>query len=144
MEHVNDWCFRDIYKGGLWDDDLHVCAHKGRHNLGRSTTVSVNRINGHVPTSYKLSDITHANKHFSTSNESGLHFVPFSSLKCSVYIFNICIKNVTEQIRTEFYLFNSNNTCNFVYEEYRKAVSLRHYVIYTRMQIHILDNTCSW
>ena len=27
MEHVNDWCFRDIYKGGLWDDDLHVCAH---------------------------------------------------------------------------------------------------------------------
>ena len=26
MEHVNDWCFRDIYKGGLWDDDLHVCA----------------------------------------------------------------------------------------------------------------------
>ena len=27
MEHVNDWCFRDIYKGGLWEDDLHVCAH---------------------------------------------------------------------------------------------------------------------
>ena len=26
VEHVNDWCFRDIYKGGLWDDDLHVCA----------------------------------------------------------------------------------------------------------------------
>ena len=26
MEHVNAWCFRDIYKGGLWEDDLHVCA----------------------------------------------------------------------------------------------------------------------
>ena len=29
MEHVNDWCFRDIYNGGLRDDDLHVCALKG-------------------------------------------------------------------------------------------------------------------
>ena len=26
MEHVNDWCFRDIYKGGLWKDDLDACA----------------------------------------------------------------------------------------------------------------------
>ena len=24
MENVNDWCFRDIYKGGLWEDDLDV------------------------------------------------------------------------------------------------------------------------
>ena len=24
MEHVNGWCFRGIYKGGLWEDDLHV------------------------------------------------------------------------------------------------------------------------
>ena len=24
MEHVNDWCFRDIYKGGLWEDDLYM------------------------------------------------------------------------------------------------------------------------
>ena len=28
VEHMNDWCFRDIYKGDLWDDDLHVCALK--------------------------------------------------------------------------------------------------------------------
>ena len=28
MEHGNDWCFRDIYKGGLCDDNLHVCALK--------------------------------------------------------------------------------------------------------------------
>ena len=28
MEQVNNWCFRDIYKGGLWEDDLHVCAQK--------------------------------------------------------------------------------------------------------------------
>ena len=28
MEQVNNWCFRDIYKGGLWEDDLHVCALK--------------------------------------------------------------------------------------------------------------------
>ena len=20
MEHVNDWCFRDIYKGGVWEE----------------------------------------------------------------------------------------------------------------------------
>ena len=26
MEHVNDCCFRDIYKGGLWEEDLDVCA----------------------------------------------------------------------------------------------------------------------
>ena len=24
MEHVNGWCFRGIYKGGLWEDDLHL------------------------------------------------------------------------------------------------------------------------
>ena len=24
MEHGNGWCFRGIYKGGLWEDDLHV------------------------------------------------------------------------------------------------------------------------
>ena len=27
MEHVNDCCFHDIYKGGLWED-LDVCALK--------------------------------------------------------------------------------------------------------------------
>ena len=27
MKHVNDWCFRDIYKGGLWEDDLYVSVH---------------------------------------------------------------------------------------------------------------------
>ena len=26
MEHVNDWCFRDVYKDGLWEEDLYVCA----------------------------------------------------------------------------------------------------------------------
>ena len=26
MEHMNGWCFRGIYKGGLWEDDLHVLA----------------------------------------------------------------------------------------------------------------------
>ena len=26
MEYVNGWCFRGIYKGGLWEDDLHVSA----------------------------------------------------------------------------------------------------------------------
>ena len=26
MEHVSGWCFRGIYKGGLWEDDLHVSA----------------------------------------------------------------------------------------------------------------------
>ena len=27
MEHVNGWCFRGIYKGGLRENDLHVSAH---------------------------------------------------------------------------------------------------------------------
>ena len=26
MEHVNGWCFRGIYKGGLWENDIHVSA----------------------------------------------------------------------------------------------------------------------
>ena len=26
MENVNGWCFRGIYKGGLWENDLHVSA----------------------------------------------------------------------------------------------------------------------
>ena len=26
MERVNGCCFRDIYKGGLWENDLHVSA----------------------------------------------------------------------------------------------------------------------
>ena len=30
VEHVNDWCFRDIYKGGLWEDDLYASALNGR------------------------------------------------------------------------------------------------------------------
>ena len=28
MDHVNGWCFRGMYKGGLWEDDLHVSAHQ--------------------------------------------------------------------------------------------------------------------
>ena len=28
MEHVNDLCFRDIYMGDLWEDDLYVCVLK--------------------------------------------------------------------------------------------------------------------
>ena len=28
MEHVNGWCVRGIYKGGLWENDLHVSALK--------------------------------------------------------------------------------------------------------------------
>ena len=30
MEHVNGWCFRGIYKGGQWEDDLHVSARLGK------------------------------------------------------------------------------------------------------------------
>ena len=26
MEDASGWCFRGIYKGGLWEDDLHVSA----------------------------------------------------------------------------------------------------------------------
>ena len=35
MEHVSGWCFRGIYKGGLWEDDLHVSAqHEGEIDDG--------------------------------------------------------------------------------------------------------------
>ena len=33
MEHVNGWCFRGIYKGGLWEDDLHVSAQQGQRYI---------------------------------------------------------------------------------------------------------------
>ena len=36
MEHVNGWCFRGIYKVGLWEDDLHVSA---RLQYATSTTI---------------------------------------------------------------------------------------------------------
>ena len=28
MEHVNGWCFRGIYKGGLWENDLLNCVRR--------------------------------------------------------------------------------------------------------------------
>ena len=40
MKHVNDWCFREIYKGGLWDDDLHVCAPMHITRVRRAYDVS--------------------------------------------------------------------------------------------------------
>ena len=41
MEHVNGWCFRGIYKGGLWEDDLHVSAriHSRIYALQKERTV---------------------------------------------------------------------------------------------------------
>ena len=27
MKHVNDWCFRGIYNGGLWEEDLQYSAY---------------------------------------------------------------------------------------------------------------------
>ena len=36
MEHVNGWCFRGIYKGGLWEDDLHVSARQRYINITRN------------------------------------------------------------------------------------------------------------
>ena len=34
MEHVNGWCFRGIYKGGLWEDDLHVIETTDTNTVG--------------------------------------------------------------------------------------------------------------
>ena len=28
MKHVNDWCFRGIYNGELWEEDFHYSALK--------------------------------------------------------------------------------------------------------------------
>ena len=39
MEHVNGWCFRGIYKGGLWEDDLHVSAQL--HWFGSHTYIVI-------------------------------------------------------------------------------------------------------
>ena len=38
MEHVNGWRFRGIYKGGLWENDLHVSArvYSGYPHDGRA------------------------------------------------------------------------------------------------------------
>ena len=33
MEHVNGWCVRGIYKGGLWENDLHVSALSGQRYI---------------------------------------------------------------------------------------------------------------
>ena len=38
MEHVNGWCFRGIYKVGLWENDLHVSAR-----TDTNTVVKLNR-----------------------------------------------------------------------------------------------------
>ena len=44
MEHVNEWCFRDIYKGGLWEDDSDVCApHEASGLSTRRHDVRANR-----------------------------------------------------------------------------------------------------
>ena len=29
MKHVNDWCFRGFFSGGLWEEDLHYSVLKG-------------------------------------------------------------------------------------------------------------------
>ena len=47
MEHVNGWCFRGIYKGGLWEDDLHVSAlahDTGDTSLKRSSCMHAKAI----------------------------------------------------------------------------------------------------
>ena len=41
MEHVNGWCFRGIYKGGLWEDDLHVSALVGQDYLPNVSAFSM-------------------------------------------------------------------------------------------------------
>ena len=35
MQHVNVWCLRDIYKDGLWVDDLHVCETKKKKKINK-------------------------------------------------------------------------------------------------------------
>ena len=35
MEHVNDWCFCDIYNGNLWEEDLDVYAVYKMENESR-------------------------------------------------------------------------------------------------------------
>ena len=39
MEHMNEWYFRDIYKGGLRKDDLYICSHYSSVNFCYSSVV---------------------------------------------------------------------------------------------------------
>ena len=51
MEHVNGWCFRGIYKGGLWENDLHVSARLilgYRKSLGDVYKLTINIVSGIV------------------------------------------------------------------------------------------------
>ena len=40
MEHVNGWCFRGIYKGGLWENDLHVSAQQAHCVVHRMSHIN--------------------------------------------------------------------------------------------------------
>ena len=42
MEHVNGWCFRGVYKGGLWEDDLHVSALMPTDDRKMTYTLKIN------------------------------------------------------------------------------------------------------
>ena len=43
MEHVNDWCFRDIYNGGLWEDDFRfLCPKESIASFGVSLMKNAN------------------------------------------------------------------------------------------------------
>ena len=44
MEHVNNWCCRDFYKCGLWEDDLVVCAHRAEIVGHRHINITRNAI----------------------------------------------------------------------------------------------------
>ena len=45
MEHVNGWCFRGIYKGDLWEDDLHVSALSSEVQFDINVNISIASIN---------------------------------------------------------------------------------------------------
>ena len=45
MEHVNGWCFRGIYKGGLWEDDLHVSALPPEVHFDINVNISIASVN---------------------------------------------------------------------------------------------------
>ena len=90
MEHVNGWCFRGIYKGGLWEDDLHVSARvietTDTNTVGLWSTRSL-AISTLVNSHHFIGQFDPWSIHSSIvpkSTGSSVFFTPFSCIKVSV------------------------------------------------------------
>ena len=85
MEHVNGWCFRGIYKGGLWENDLHVSAHIHGLKMNIYTAAMFNITYGYIH-GLKMNIYTAA-----VFKVAGLYtLLPFLHMKMAKYSHVIC------------------------------------------------------